>query len=138
MKPVNITFYIIFIIVIAVNAYALINETPEGSLDAPILEGGSKIQIPYVDKKNIVNIFLSAVETNGLEALDVKIEKEYLQPYQIVIVYEIGYVAPVIKVISKIDPPLPVPHIDHLYITKIAATMNLDGEIIDIIVHSDY
>lgn len=138
MKPVHIIFYSIFAVVIAVNAFALINDVPEDNLDSPVLKDANKIRIPYIDKKNIVNVFLSAVELNGLEALDVKIEKQYLEPVQIEIVYEVGYVAPLIRVISRINPPVPVPHIGQLFITKISVTMNLDGEIVDVLVHSDY
>jgi len=138
VKRLHFVFYSIFAVLIAVNAFALINDVPEDNLDSPVLEDGNKIRLPYVDKKNIVDVFLSAVELNGLEALDVKIERQYLEPVQIEIVYEVGYVSPLVRVVSRINPPVPVPHIGQFFITKISVTMNLDGEIVDILVHSDY
>ena len=138
MKSLHFVFYSIFSVLIAVNAFALINDVPEDNLHSPVLEDGNKIRLPYVDKKNIVDVFLSAVDFSGLEALDVKIDRQYLEPVQIEIVYEIGYSSPLIRVISRVNPPVPVPHIGQLFITKISVTMNLEGEIVDVLVHSDY
>lgn len=96
------------------------------------------IQTPYVDVKKIVDIFLMAVELGELQVLDLTIEKKSLVPIQVELIYQLDLHDPEIKILSNVVPPIPLPHVGTMCITKVSATMNLYGKIIDSTAHCEY
>lgn len=85
--------------------------------------------------KEVVEIFLDAVDRGELIVFDNIISRSILDPVQVKYVYTFNQTEPSISVYSLLKQPLAIPGVDNCTAGGIEASLDVDGTIIDSSVH---
>lgn len=87
------------------------------------------------DRHEIVRMFLQAVNRGEVMLFGHDIKPEMLQPTRVEYIYELNSPTPEIRVYSEITTPLAVPDNDTCEIRALSATLDEQGNIIEVKAH---
>jgi len=137
-SSVGLLIKLLLMFILSSSVWAVVGTKPATQASKNNAEQIPIIKLPEVDLEFMLEVFLLAVERGELQAMDISFERKNLIPSQVEIVYSLRNNQSYIKVISLVEPPIQLPHVGKAYITKISATLNLSGKIIDTAVHCDF
>ena len=100
-------------------------------------ESQATVPFPKIDINKVFEIFLLAVDQGQLQVFDKTLSREILRPVQVEYVYTQEDPYPVVKVFSVLDEPLSLPSLPDIQIMGVIGVMDIDGNIIESIVHCD-
>jgi hypothetical protein len=121
-------YLFIFILLVAAGiSNAAINEAPDYTLK-PLPQPPNKF-------KQVVEIFLNAVDDGDLVVFDNIVTRDMLQPVEVKYIYTYNNENPTISVFSFLREPLSLPGVDDCTVGGIEVIMDTEGNIIDSSVH---
>ena len=93
------------------------------------------IKLENHQPKEIIDVFLKAVDRGELIVFEQTIDKSILIPLRVEYVYELNGSQPTVKIYSELKRLTPVPLHDGIKLRGISAILNDDGHIIEIRAH---
>jgi hypothetical protein len=107
-----------------------------GSAGADIaLRTPASVASKFTQPREVVKIFLLAVDRGELVVFDQKIDRSKITPLRVEYTYELDSPVPVVSVYSALKAPMPVPNHRDCEVHGVSAVLSTDGHIIETKAH---
>ncbi len=137
------TCFAFFLLMLASSAYAGTDCLRLAKNDAPGADrkdthgGISYPHIPYprINPRQVVDVFLKAVDGGELTVFEKRISRSMLEPQRVEYIYTLDNHMPTVRVFSTLRKPMPFPDIPEMLAEGITGVLDWNGHISEIAVH---
>lgn len=130
---------ILLTLLLQTNVYASLDSANPNSI--PSSSGSNNniqiIDTPKLDNNRILEILYTAASAGEIVVLDVVIQRENIKPVSVALIYNLQGSTTMIRVVSRIEPAVTVPHIQGMFINKISTEIDLNGSIVSTTAHCE-
>ena len=127
---------------VATNAHAdymrLAKSDTPGAARKDSREGGiayPHIPYPQINPKQVVEVFLKAVDRGELIVFEKRINRSMLEPERVEYMYTLDNPLPTVRVFSVLKQPIPFPDMPDVLIEGVTGVLDWTGRIAESMVH---
>lgn len=95
----------------------------------------SRVPYPQIDTRQVVEVFLKAVDAGQLEIFGKPASRSQLKPERVEYVYTLEHQVPTVSVYAALRKPVPFPDMPDMLAQGVTATLDREGRITESTVH---